>query len=65
MCIRDRDIDLHFEINDLSEVAIPSVDLTVVMSNLLDNAIEACEKLEKQQRRMTCLLYTSFAFHGE
>ena len=50
---REQDIDLHFEINDLSEVAIPSVDLTVVMSNLLDNAIEACEKLEKQQRRMT------------
>ena len=49
---REQDIDLHFEINDLSEVAIPSVDLTVVMSNLLDNAIEACEKLEKQQRRM-------------
>lgn len=50
---REQDIDLHFEINDLSEVAIPSVDLTVVMSNLLDNAIEGCEKLEKQQRRMT------------
>ena len=50
---KEQDIDLHFEINDLSDVAIPSVDLTVVMSNLLDNAIEACEKLEKQQRRMT------------
>lgn len=33
-------------------MSIPSVDLTVVMSNLLDNAIEACEKLEKQERRM-------------
>ena len=41
-----------FIINDLSEMSIPSVDLTVVMSNLLDNAIEACEKLEKQERRM-------------
>lgn len=44
---KEQDIDLHFEINDLSEMSIPSVDLTVVMSNLLDNAIEACEKLEK------------------
>ena len=50
---KEQDIDLHFEINDLSDVAIPSVDLTVVMSNLLDNAIEACQKLEKAQRRMT------------
>ena len=50
---KEQDIDLHFEINDLSDVAIPSVDLTVMMSNLLDNAIEACEKLEKQERRMT------------
>lgn len=50
---KEQDIDLHFEINDLSDVAIPSVDLTVVMSNLLDNAIEANENLEKQQRRMT------------
>lgn len=50
---KEQDIDLHFEINDLSDVAISSVDLTVVMSNLLDNAIEANENLEKQQRRMT------------
>ena len=50
---KEQDIDLHFEINDLSDVAIPSVDLTVVISNLLDNAIEACQKLEKAQRRMT------------
>ena len=50
---KEQEIDLHFEINDLFEVAIPSVDLTVVMSNLLDNAIEACQKLEKAQRRMT------------
>ena len=49
---REQDIDLHFEINDLSEVAIPSVDLTVVMSNLLDNAIEACLKLEEAKRRI-------------
>ena len=50
---KEQEIDLHFEINDLFEVAIPSVDLTVVMSNLLDNAIEACQKLEKAQHRMT------------
>ena len=49
---KEQEIDLHFEINDLSEVAIPSVDLTVVMSNLLDNAIEACLKLEEAKRRI-------------
>lgn len=48
---RSKDIDIHFVLNDLSKVEIPVLDLTVVMSNLLDNAIEGCERLPDGQER--------------
>lgn len=35
-----------FRINDLSELPINDEDLVVILSNLLNNAIEACEKCE-------------------
>lgn len=37
------DIDFQVQVNNLSSVAIPSNFLVVLLSNLLDNAIEACE----------------------
>lgn len=48
---QSKDIDIQFVLNDLSKVRIPVLDLTVVMSNLLDNAIEGCERLPADQRR--------------
>ena len=42
---KNRKIDIQFSVNDLSPIKIDMVDLTVVISNTLDNAIEACEKL--------------------
>ena len=33
-----------FHINDLSKIGIEDEDLVVILSNLLNNAIEACEK---------------------
>ena len=44
---KNRNIDLHFEINDLSEMSIPSVDLTVVMSNLLGQRHRSLRKIGK------------------
>lgn len=44
-------IDIHLDINDLSEVSINEIDLVVVFGNLLDNAIEACLKLESASKR--------------
>ena len=41
---KNRKIDIQFSVNDLSPIKIDMVDLTVVISNTLDNAIEACEK---------------------
>lgn len=39
-----KDIDLHFEVNDLSPLSLNEADLTVLLSNLIDNAIEGCER---------------------
>lgn len=43
-------IDMRFEVNDLSALCVPETDCTVVLANLLDNAIEACMKLPQEQR---------------
>ena len=37
-------IDIHFEVNDLSGLSLDAIDLTVLLSNLIDNAIEGCER---------------------
>ena len=39
--------------NDLSEIKASPVDLTIIIGNLLDNAIEACEKLPADHRWIT------------
>ena len=39
-----QNIDVHFEVNDLSGLTIDAIDLTVLLSNLIDNAIEGCKK---------------------
>lgn len=43
-------IDIRFAVNDLSEIFMDPMDLTIVMSNLLDNAIEACQKMPQEMR---------------
>ena len=49
---KNRKIDIQFSVNDLSAVKINIVDLTILISNTLDNAIEACEKLPDDDRRI-------------
>ncbi len=41
---RELDIGMVFKINDLSAVPLEDKDIVTILSNLLDNAIEACEK---------------------
>lgn len=36
---------MHIQVNDLSHITVPTKMLVVLLSNLLDNAIEACQKL--------------------
>ena len=42
--ILDKKIVFIFKINDLSEIGICDEDIIVILSNLLNNAIESCEK---------------------
>ena len=49
---KNRKIDIQFSVNDLSAVKINMVDLTILISNTLDNAIEACEKLPENDRQI-------------
>ena len=44
------DIAIHMEVNDLSKLALNAVDMTAMLGNLMDNAIEACiaHKVDKQ-----------------
>ena len=42
----DKAIAMTFVINDLSKLTILEEDLVTLLTNLLDNAIEACEKLD-------------------
>lgn len=39
---KDKNIQIHFEVNDLSNLQLNSIDITTMLGNLLDNAIEAC-----------------------
>ena len=39
-----KQIEIRFSVNDLSALPFDQADLTVLLANLLDNAIEACEK---------------------
>lgn len=39
-----KQIEIRFAVNDLSALPFDQADLTVLLANLLDNAIEACEK---------------------
>lgn len=45
-------IDIRFSVNDLSGIVMDSMDMTVVMNNLLDNAIEACQKIPQEMRNI-------------
>lgn len=42
-------ISIDFEVNDLSALPLDVSDMVVLFANLLDNATEACEKLESEK----------------
>lgn len=44
-----KNINIHFEVNDLSQLSFNPIDLTVLLSNLLDNAIEGCRKIHSER----------------
>lgn len=60
---KSKEIDIHFNITDLADLPFDSVDLIVLLSNLIDNAIEACEKCtEKRSILISAIKESSFKF---
>lgn len=56
-------IEIDFELNDLSALPFDVSDMVVLFSNLLDNAIEACEKINSNRViRVSAVLKQSFLF---
>ncbi len=49
----EQNIRMHIQVNDLSSVNLPTEFLVVILSNLLDNAIEACLRLS-DNRQIVC-----------
>lgn len=45
----EKNIVFAFRINDLSQLILSDEDIVVILSNLLNNAIEACEKCHKKR----------------
>jgi len=52
---REQGIDIRFQVNDLSVVNLPTDLLVVLLSNLLDNAIEGCLRAEGE-KAVSCIL---------
>lgn len=46
---RDRNTDMIIQVNDLSCIKLKADAIVVLLSNLLDNAIEACDRLETER----------------
>ena len=47
---KQQNIDIRFHVSNLSKLHIASADITIVLGNLLDNAIEACTKIKEEDR---------------
>lgn len=46
---KELDIEMEFHVTDLSVITIDTTALVVLLSNLLDNAIEACQQLSGEK----------------
>ena len=54
-------IEMQFCINDLSDLQLSASELVVLLSNLLDNAIEACRRVETE-RLIRCTILENDGF---
>lgn len=54
---RENEIKMQIKVNDLSALNIPTDSLVVVLTNLLDNAIEACRRLDGYREIFCSILY--------
>lgn len=54
---RENEIKMQIQVNDVSALTIPTDSLVVVLTNLLDNAIEACRRLDGYREIFCSILY--------
>ena len=54
---RENEIKMQIQVNDLSALTIPTDSLVVVLTNLLDNAIEACRRIDGNREIFCGVLY--------
>ncbi|MCM1500525.1 MAG: GHKL domain-containing protein [Clostridium sp.] len=52
----EKQIVFVLKVNDLSEMVLPDEDIVVILSNLLNNAIEACVACEKKVLKLKLVL---------
>lgn len=48
----EKNIRVHMDIDDMSKLSLTDYDLCVILSNLFDNSIEACEYVEREKREI-------------
>lgn len=44
-------IEMNIDVDFPEEIEVDYIDMSIIMGNLLDNAIEACEKVDKEAKR--------------
>lgn len=54
--IKQKDITLIMKVNDLSGITMSDEDIVVLLSNLLNNAIEACEKSKEKMMKLKFII---------
>ena len=59
---KDCEIDIRYRFNDLSKLSLETNAIVVVLTNLLDNAIEATTRLPPDQRIIECTILLNESF---
>lgn len=59
---KENEIDMQIQVNDLSQISIPTDALVVLLSNLLDNAVEACLRIPEQRLIHCCICQNESLF---
>lgn len=59
---KEHEIDFQIQVNDLSQITIGTDELVVLLSNLLDNAIEACCRMERHRTIQCSILLDGTLF---
>ena len=62
---RSTQISFHVALSLPKDFPFPDFELCIILSNLLENAVEACSRQNEQERRSICLRgkYTNEQFH--